>query len=297
MIAVGNDPEGIAASPGTSTLAVAVRGGRDGTGSAVELLDAATGALRHLVAFTGDARHLELAGPDGPLLVPDEAADRLIIIGLPGGRVLGSVRVGRQPHDAAADTGEYLVGNELGNTADLIVGGRVRRFFGVPRQPGGVAAVAGDFVVVGVRARVVAAYRPDGRLVAEAVAGTGPTHVVAGASGWFFVADTLGDRVLIYRLQGSVLRRAGHVSLPGGSRPYGLAARAVSPTETWLFVTLTGTNQLVGLRFAGAEVIARDSWPTGRQPNSVAVDPSAGAIAVTASASNQVELIPSPPDA
>lgn len=74
-----------------------------------------------------------------------------------------------------------------------------------------------------------------------------------------------------------------------GAKPYGLAA---DPATGWVFVTLTGANQLIGLRFAGASVRQRLSWPTGRQPNSVAVDSHNGLLAVTATGTDQVELIP-----
>lgn len=241
-------------------MAVAVRGTRPG----VELLDARTGNVQVFVPLGGEARHLELAAADGPLLVPVETADRLDVIALPSGRLLGCVPVGRQPHDAAAIGTTVMVGDELANTAHVISGGHVVEVVAAPLQPGGVAAVGGEFVVVGVRARVVAAYLPNGSMIANAAAGSGPTHVVAGADGYFYVADTLGGALLVYRLAGRHLRRVGAVGLGRFTRPYGLAA---DPGTGWVFVTLTGTDQLVGLRFEGDRVAQRVVWATGRQPN------------------------------
>jgi DNA-binding beta-propeller fold protein YncE len=284
VVAVAGEPEGIAISPARSVAAVAVRGARPG----VDLLDAVTGQRRAFVPLAGTARHLELAGPDGPLLVPLESADRLDVLALPGGRLLESVPVGRQPHDAAAIGSTFMVGDELSNTVHLISGGHVTGIVAAPLQPGGLAAVDGEFVVVGVRARVVAAYRPDGSMITEATAGSGPTHVVAGADGYFYVADTLGGSLLVYHLSGPRLQRVGTVQLGRSSRPYGLAS---DPGRGWVFVTLTGTDQLMGLRFQDGRVTERLSWTTGRQPNSVAWDPTDRTAVVGDTASDEIEFI------
>lgn len=93
---IGNAPEGIVI--GKSGIgAVAVRN-PDG----VELIDAATGAVHQTVPTDGAARHLSLAGPDGPVLVPLEGSSELCELNLADGRVTSTVAgVGRQPHDAA----------------------------------------------------------------------------------------------------------------------------------------------------------------------------------------------------
>jgi DNA-binding beta-propeller fold protein YncE len=152
-----------------------------------------------------------------------------------------------------------------------------------------VAAGADAFLVVGVRARVVAAYRPNGSLIARATSGAGPTHVAAGTDGWFYVADTNGGRLLVYRLNGDSLKQEN--SIPVGSKPYGIA---FDPSTNDVFVTLTGSNQLVGLRFDGPRVAARWTWATGRQPNSVAVDVHDREAVVAVTGSNAVEMIPLP---
>jgi DNA-binding beta-propeller fold protein YncE len=237
----------------------------------------------------GAARPLELAGPCGPLLVPAETDDRLYEAALPSGRLLESVPVGRQPHIAAAIGSTILIGDELANTAQIIVGRHGSAVIAAPLQPGGVDAVDGAFVVVDVRARIVTAYRPDGSITSKAPAGTGPTHVVAGPDGYFYVADTLGGTLLVYQLTGTELHMVGKVGLGRSTRPYGLAA---DPDTRWVFVALTGTNQLVvGLRLQGGRVTKRVVWATGGQPNSVAVDAAADSAVVTATGSNQVEFI------
>jgi hypothetical protein len=92
------------------------------------LFDLAAPTERRFVPLGGSARHLFLGGPDGPFLVPDESDDRFLEVGLPGGQVLGSVAVGRQPHDAiAAGPGSIFVGDELADTIHIISAGTVTR--------------------------------------------------------------------------------------------------------------------------------------------------------------------------
>ena len=82
VVPIGNAPEGIVI--GKSGIgAVAVRN-PDG----VELIDAATGAVRQTVPTDGAARHLSLAGPDGPVLVPLEGSNELCELDLVDGRVI-----------------------------------------------------------------------------------------------------------------------------------------------------------------------------------------------------------------
>jgi DNA-binding beta-propeller fold protein YncE len=283
ILEVGYQPEGIVVDATTRTIVVAVRGPSPG----LDLLDATSGHLRAAVRLDGAARHLDLAAPGGPVLVPNETDDRLDFVSLPAGNVKSSVSVGRQPHDAASLSTVAVVTDELANTVDFLRGARVSKVVAAPLQPGGVAAEDSAFVVVGVRARVLAAYRPDGSLLTQAACGVGPTHVASGPDGYFYVTDTLGDALLVFDLHGSHLREVGRI--PVGSRPYGIAS---DPFTGSVYVTLTGSNQVVALRFSGAEVIARRIWQTGRQPNSLAFDRLANALVVTLTASDQVELIP-----
>jgi DNA-binding beta-propeller fold protein YncE len=152
----------------------------------------------------------------------------------------------------------------------------------VAANPDGTLAL-----VVGVRARRITEYRIDGAVVGSANCGAGPTHVVAGDDGLYWVADTNGGAVLAFRLgpHGPVQV----ATIPVGSRPYGLAFDAARQT---LWVTLTGSNQLVGLRLNGRSVVASSTFPTVRQPNSVAVDEATGEVVVTGSdAPGQVQLL------
>jgi sugar lactone lactonase YvrE len=239
---------------------------------------------RQTVPLPGSARHLTLAGPDGPVLVPGESDDRLAEVALPSGRVVRSVSVGRQPHDAAAAGADTIfVGDEFGNSLHIVRGGVTVRVVPAPLQPGGVAATPDGSVVVavGVRGRRMTAYRSDGSTIGSANCGAGPTHVVAGDGGLFWVADTDGGAVLGFRVGSHGPRQV--VRIPVGAKPYGEAYDARRGT---LWVTLTATNQLVGLHLAGTAVRTRTTLATVQQPNTVAVDTSTGELVVTGSTPN-----------
>jgi DNA-binding beta-propeller fold protein YncE len=275
VLALAGTPEGVAVDQ-SGTVAVNVRQ-PDG----LVIFDLATPTIRRTMALGGSARHLALAGPDGPLLVPDETDDRLLELALPPGEILESIPVGRQPHDAvAAAGGTVFVGNELANTIDLIRAGATVALVRAPLQPGGLAASPDGsvVVVVGVRGRRITAYRPDGSIVGSANCGAGPTHVVTGDGGLYWVADTDGGAMLAFRVGAHGPRQVATV--PVGSRPYGVAYDSRRST---LWVTLTGSDQLVGLRLRGTVVTSRVSYATVRQPNSVAVAESTGEVVITGS--------------
>lgn len=285
VVPLAGEPEGLAWDARTGTIAVAVRS-PDG----VALVDGATGRERVRIPLAGAARHLELAAPGGPVLVPTEGNDRLYRVALPDGAVLGEEPVGRQPHDVApAAGGRVFVGDELADTVHVLDPGQTPMVLNAPAQPGGLASAADGsvVVVVGVRERRIEAYAPDGRSLGSAACGVGPTHVRAGAGGLFYVADTQGGAVLIFRAGADGIRQVGQVSTGGGA-PYGLA---VDATRSRLYVTLSGSNQLRSFRVDGTALTADRTWATVRQPNDVVVDEASGRVAVAGTADGRLQLL------
>ena len=277
-------PEGMAVDSRDSILAVGVRR-PDG----VVLADTATGRRRGFIRLPGAPRHLQLAGPAGPVLVPAERARQLYQVALPSGAVVADAHVGRQPHDAAAVGSLVFVGNEYSNTVSLVRGSRQVAVEHAPLQPGGVAAARDGsvVVVVGVRGRRIEAYAPNGRPLGTAPVGVGPTHVRAGPNGLFYVADTEGNAVLIFRVAASGPRQIG-AAPTGPGAPYGLA---IDGRRGLVYVTLTATDRLESFRISGGGPAPDRIWPTVRQPNDVAVDEVTGRVFVAGTADGQLELI------
>jgi sugar lactone lactonase YvrE len=282
-------PEGLAVDDADGILAVGLRR-PDG----LALVSVLTGSVRRVVRLPGAPRHLQLAGPRGPVLVPAEQAGRLFQVALPGGQVVADTKVGRQPHDAAAAGPVVFVGNEYSNTVSLVRDGRQIAVEPAPLQPGGVAAArdGSSVVVVGVRGRRIEAYTPGGQPLGTAPVGVGPTHVRAAPGGLFYVADTEGDAVISFRVTATGPRQVGPHQV-GWVRtrcctPYGIA---VDGRRGVLYVTLTASNLLESFRIAGGRLVPGRTWPTVRQPNDVAVDEATGRVFVAGPDDNQLQLI------
>ena len=276
VVPIPKGPEGIVI--GTSGIAaIAVR-----DPSAIVLVDTATGTVRRTVETGGSARHLSLAGPNGPVLVPLETSDELIELSLDDGRVVSTTaNVGRQPHDAVRTSdGTIVVTNERGGGVVFVRAGRVVGSLPAgPPQPGGVAVVGQYAAVADVQGNGVWVY--DGstrREVAHKLVGTKLTHAIGLADEIAAFADTDGDTVLIERIDPEITEVA-KIEAPG--KPYGLA---YDSRRRRLYVTLTATNQLQVVDMsdtAAPRVIS--VVPTVQQPNSVAVDPRSGAVLITGS--------------
>ena len=276
VVSIGNAPEGIVVAA-SGIGAVAVRN-PDG----VVIFDAATGALRQTVHTVGAARHLELAGPNGPVLVPLESSDELSELSLGDGRVLSTATgVGHQPHDAAmTSSGTVVVTNELGGGVVFVRDGMVLGSLPAgPVQPGGVAAVGMYAAVADVEGNGVWVYDATTRQqVAQAAVGVKLTHAVGLSGQLAAFADTDGGGVLIERIDPHVTQVA-RVEAPGN--PYGLA---YDSQRHRLFVTLTASNLLrvIEVTDPSRPRILGDV-PTVQQPNSVAIDLRSGGVLVTGS--------------
>jgi DNA-binding beta-propeller fold protein YncE len=283
VVPVGNRPEGVVADPATGLVAVGLREPDE-----LALVDGASGEVRHRVPLPGAPRHLGLAAPGGPVLVPTEPGNALTRVTLPDGE-RDSVAVGAFPHDAAVAGGRIFAADERGGTVSVVEGESVRRI-PVARQPGGVAAVDGGrkVAVVSVRERVLELYDADTlERVGRAPAGAGPTHVVAAEGGLAYVVDTAGDGLLVFETRGKlrILRR-----YPLLGSPYGIAADLRNGR---LWVTLTERNQLVELA-TSARPHRLATYPTVRQPNTVAVDPARGRVFVTGKVDGVLQLLDPP---
>jgi DNA-binding beta-propeller fold protein YncE len=280
VVPVGREPEGIVADPVTGIVAVGLR-----DPSVLALLDGRTGRVDRRVPLPAAPRHLGLAAPGGPVLVPAEGADALIRVGLPGG-ASSTRHVGRFPHDAAEAGGRIFVSDERGSTLSVVEGDTITTV-PVASQPGGVAAVdrGRAVAVVSVRERVLEVFGSQtlARL-ARVPAGVGPTHVVAGPGGLIYVVDTAGAGLLVYELRPRL-----HLTrrLPILGSPYGIAA---DPVNGRLWVTTTATNRLVELADGARPHRLRD-LPAVRQPDTCAVDPATGRVYVTGRADGVLQIL------
>lgn len=282
VIDLGDSPEGIAADPETGLVAVGLRNPDE-----LALVDGESGEVLRRVELPDSARHLQIAGPGGPVLVPAERADALVQVGLPDGEIVSETPVGDFPHDAAASGGRVFVANEFGNTASVIEDGRETEKIETPLQPGGVAATPDGLVgIVGVRGLTLEVFEADTlKSLGRMDAGEGPTHVVAGPENRFYVTDTRGDAVLVYGARPE-LEQLDRVSLPGS--PYGIA---IDSERDRLWVTLTATNRVVQYALESGAPREIASYPTVRRPKSVTVNPASGRVFIAGGADGELQML------
>lgn len=279
VVEVGHKPEGLVFDPGTRLLAVGLANPDE-----LALVDGRTGRVERRLRLAESPRHLALARRGGPVLVAAEGAGLLIEVSLPGGRSRG-IRVGDHPHDAAAFGKREFVGNERGHTLSVVEHGRQTRTLAAPTGPGGVAVARDGLVaVVGVRSRSLELFDARTlRAIDEIPAGIGPTHVVARGSR-LFVVDTRGNALLEVRSGPLRVHRRTHLA----GTPYGIA---YDGRRRRFWVTLTALNRV-------AEVTDRRllrTFPTVRQPNSVAVDPATGRVFVASRKDGTLQILDPPP--
>jgi DNA-binding beta-propeller fold protein YncE len=283
VVEVGSAPEGITADPETGLVAVALRNPNE-----LALVDGESGATLRRVQLPESARHLDLAGTGGPVLVPAEGSDSLVQVSLPGGEIPSETSVGDFPHNAAeAPSGRIFVVNEMESTASIVEDGREIERIDTDLKPGGVAITDSGLVgIVGVRGLTLEVF-DAGTLesLGSLDAGEGPTHVEAGPENRFYVTDTRGDAVLVYSASPEP-KQLDRVTVPGS--PYGIA---IDPERNQLWVTLTAEQSVVQFALEGRTLREIARYPTVRQPNTVAVDPANGRVFVTGKAAGQLQIL------
>jgi DNA-binding beta-propeller fold protein YncE len=278
VVAIGNKPEGMVVDARSRLLAVGLT-----DPDLLALVDIDSGQVVRRVPLPESPRHLRLARPGGPVLVPAERSDELVEVSLPSGRTR-ITGVGSFPHDAASDgRGRIFVGDELGDTMSVLERGRRVDVVGAPVQPGSVVTSPGGtrVAVVGVRERALqlfdtATLKPLGQIDV----GIGPTHVMA-LDDRFFVVDTRGNGLLEVRTEPD-LRIHRRTALAGV--PYGIA---LDTRRRRFWITLTETNELVHL----TDRRRLEVLPTVRQPNTVAVDERTGRVFVASRTDGTLQII------
>jgi DNA-binding beta-propeller fold protein YncE len=273
------EPEGIAWDAAAGAIAVGVR-------RPAQLVFVAPASLRVIarVPLPAPPRHLSYDAAERAVLVPAEAADQLLAV-RPGG-IAYAAAVGNHPHDAAAVGKEVFVADEHSDQVSVLRHGRPVATLRAPHQPGGIAAV-GDrrIALVAVSARVLQIYdaHPP-KPLGEAPAGVGPSHIVAGGE-TAYAADTEGEAILVFAVGGRP-RLVGEVAAAG--TPYGMA---LDPARDRLWVTDTATNRLTEYSTRAPIPRRLRSYPTLRQPNSVAVDPRDGTVFVAGRTPGRLQRI------
>ncbi|MBJ7341731.1 YncE family protein [Mycolicibacterium sp.] len=283
VIPVGDAPEGVVVDAVTRTVAVAKRNPNE-----LVLLNADTGDVVKRVPLPGFVRHLQLAKPGGPVLVPVESADALVRVDLPSGSAEPQIITGTVPHDASeAPNGTVFVANEHGGTVTAIRGDDIVKVFTDSVQPAGLAPVGTAMGLLDVRKNDLTVYDAEKlTIVGSTPAGAGPTHLVADKHGRLIAADTRGDAVRVFTTEP---REVASVPQPGG--PYGIAYDA---TRDRLWVASSGTNEVIGYDMASDTPREVVRVPTVQNPYTLGVDSTTGRLFVAGVTGGGVQMIDPP---
>ena len=269
VVKVGTRPEGVAVDAGSHTDAVAVT-----DPPRLVLVDTRSGRKLREVRLPSGARHVALAKPGGPFLVPAEEADTLVEVPVDGGDAR-ETKVGDNPHDATQVGERIYTADEFSSTMSVVRDGRLVGGVPVDAQPGGIASVDGRLFVNAVRAYTVEEYEPGDEptgLGAQS-SGLGPSHVVAGPGGTIAIGDTRGKALVVYDTRPR-LRFKARIAL--GGTPVGLAWDG----KGTMWVTLSEANAVVPVDLTAAKPRVGTPVPSGRTPLSVGVDTATGRLAI-----------------
>jgi DNA-binding beta-propeller fold protein YncE len=285
VVPVGDAPEGVVVDAVTRTVAVAKRNPNE-----VVFLNADSGAITGRTPLPGFARHLQLAAPGGPVLVPVESANSLVRIVLPSGRAELPITTGAGPHDATqARNGIVFVSNEFGGSVVALRGDAIVQKFADSIQPGGMAAAGDSVGLIDVRKNDLTVYDAQAlSVIASVPAGKGPTHLVADRHGRLIATDTRGDTIRVFTPQPTPQEIATVVQ-PGG--PYGIAYDA---HRDRLWVTSTGTNEVIGYDMTDATPREVQRLPTVQNPNSLGVDMATGRLFIAGVPGGVVQIVDPP---
>ncbi len=277
VVEVGATPEGVAIDPRSGLVAVAVD-----EPPRLVLVDLGSGEIAREVPLPGSARHVELAAPGGPFLVPVESADQLVQVDPRTGDAI-TTDVGDGPHDATKIGDRVFTADEFGATMSVVRDGKLVGQVPVDAQPGGVTAVGDQVAVIAVRAYTVELYdgdEDDPRGYGGQSAGLGPSHVVTGPDGILAICDTRGRALVLYDTE-ERLRFRGRIELDG--TPVGIAA--AEDGRVW--VTLTERNRAVSVDVRAGRVDGEID--TVRNPYTIAA--AAGTLAIASQADGTLQLV------
>lgn len=281
-VPVGDAPEGVVVDAATRTVAVAKRDPNE-----LVLLNADTGEVVTRVPLPGFVRHLQLADPGGPVLVPVESANALVRVELPSGRALPEVVTGIVPHDASqASNGSVFVANEHGGTVAVLRGDEVVKVFADSVQPAGLASVGQSMGLIDVRKNDLTVYDvADLRIVGSTPAGEGPTHLVADKHGRLIATDTRGDAIRVFEPLPTP-HQVAEVAQPGG--PYGIA---YDSTRDLLWVASSGTNEVVGYDMSQPVPREVKRLSTVQNPYTLGVDATTGRLFIAGQSGGVVQVV------
>ncbi|WP_068157398.1 hypothetical protein [Rhodococcus phenolicus] len=276
---VGTGVAALALAPGTDVVALLVD-----EGTRLLLTSSATDSEPRPVTLPRNAVTV-VPGPDGQVLAP--AAGAVLRIDAESGEVTEVPVEGAAQAVTVLPDGRWVVGTADGTVRILdpesgTVESTITGLVSVD-----VLVAAGDDVAALDRHQtsITELNLADERLRLALRAGEGATQMVSDPFGRVVVTDTEDDELLVYTLDTLVLRQR----YPAGAGVYGVA---YDEARDLVWVTLTGTNEVVGYDLSTGIPREKQRYATVRQPDSVSVDPDDAVLVIGSATGDGVQRIP-----
>jgi DNA-binding beta-propeller fold protein YncE len=263
--------------PATRTLAVT-------SGNTLALFDAnAPQQPPRTVALAGTPAGLH-AEPDGTLLVA-LPANNLVAQVDPRTGAVEQIPVAGGPVDATDVGGELAVALQTSRSVAFLDHGKVTRTASGFQDPAQLLTTGGGLTVLDRLATSITQVDPRTATKGASLrVGNGATNVVTDRYARILAIDSRSGALLAFSTNPLLEKQM----YPVAGVPYGIA---YDPTHDLAWVTLTGTNEVVGYDVTGGEPVERYRFPTVRQPNSVAVDPATGAVFVASASGAGIQVV------
>lgn len=235
------------------------------------------------VALDGRAAQLTLAA-EGRVLLPMDG--RVQIVDTASGEK-SSVSVDGDARSALflAD-GKLAVGLGSGRIQVLDASGAATETISGLASVDALALTKGDLSALDRRQTSVTEVDVDGDSLGMALrAGEGATQLATDEHGRILVTDTAGDELLVFTTGPLIMRQR----YPVPDAPYGVA---YDDRTGLVWVTVTGTNTVIGYDISTGIPVEKGRYATVRQPNSVAVDTATGTLLIGSATGDGLQRIP-----
>lgn len=270
--------QALVAAPGSPVLAALTTDGQR-----LLLVDSPDAAPREVTLPV--AAVTVVPGPDGTVLAPGSGT--VVQVDVDSGAVTEVAVDGDARSAAVLADGRWAVGTGAGTVliTDPATGATEATITGLASAD--ALAVAGDAVAVLDRRQtsITELNLEESRLGVALRAGEGATEMISDPHGRVVVSDTNDGELQVYTLDSLVMRQR----YPSGPAPYALA---YDESRDLVWVTLTGSNEVVGYDLSTGIPRERHRFATVRQPNSVAVDPADATLVVTSATGDGLQRIP-----
>ncbi|WP_330180859.1 hypothetical protein OHB26_31335 [Nocardia sp. NBC_01503] len=262
------------AEPSTGVLAVVTDAGR--TLTLIDKTGTRTVALPGVVASLAAGKPGEiLISAPGKIIRLDTATAKTTEVALDGDVRSAAVRA----------NGDLVAGLGTGKVLIVAPDGAVRESISGLVSADAIDTCTDTVVVLDRRQTALTELNlPDKRLGLTLRTGDGAANMIGDHFGRRIVTDTAGNELLVYTADPLVLRQR----FPVGSSPYALAYDQRSET---VWVTLTGSNEVVGYDLSTGIPVEVGRYPTVRQPDSVTVDASTGDLFVGSATGDGLQRI------